>query len=36
MVQWWADYLDENRIKLVSPYDFAKYIIIFIFIDQGA
>lgn len=24
MVQWWADYLDENRIKFVSPYEFAK------------
>ncbi|MET4892768.1 tyrosine-type recombinase/integrase [Morganella morganii] len=24
MVQWWADFLDANKIKLVSPYDFAK------------
>lgn len=24
MVQWWADYLDENRVKGVSPFEFAK------------
>lgn len=24
MVQWWADYLDANREKGVSPFDFAK------------
>jgi integrase len=24
MVQWWADYLDENINKFISPYDFAK------------
>lgn len=24
MVQWWADYLDVNRQKGVSPFDFAK------------
>lgn len=24
MLQWWADYLDVNRYKGVSPYDFAK------------
>lgn len=24
MVQWWADYLDANRVKGVSPFDFAK------------
>lgn len=24
MVQWWADYLDANRDKGVSPFDFAK------------
>ncbi|MDM3422925.1 integrase arm-type DNA-binding domain-containing protein [Citrobacter sp. Cb025] len=24
MVQWWADYLDVNREKGVSPFDFAK------------
>ncbi|HCA7855107.1 integrase arm-type DNA-binding domain-containing protein [Enterobacter hormaechei] len=24
MVQWWADYLDANRAKGVSPFDFAK------------
>lgn len=24
MVQWWADYLDANREKRISPFDFAK------------
>ena len=24
MVQWWADYLDLNREKGISPFDFAK------------
>ncbi|HEI6715064.1 TPA: integrase arm-type DNA-binding domain-containing protein [Yersinia enterocolitica] len=24
MLQWWADYLDANRKKGVSPFDFAK------------
>ncbi|EOC1473213.1 integrase arm-type DNA-binding domain-containing protein [Cronobacter turicensis] len=24
MVQWWADYLDANREKGISPFDFAK------------
>jgi len=24
MVQWWADYLDDNRICTISPFDFAK------------
>ncbi|EIS9096704.1 integrase arm-type DNA-binding domain-containing protein [Salmonella enterica] len=24
MLQWWADYLDANREKTISPYDFAK------------
>ncbi|MTC70506.1 tyrosine-type recombinase/integrase [Providencia sp. wls1914] len=24
MVQWWADYLDANRVKEVSPFSFAK------------
>lgn len=24
MVQWWADYLDINREKSISPFDFAK------------
>ncbi|HFF8633337.1 TPA: tyrosine-type recombinase/integrase [Escherichia coli] len=24
MLQWWADYLDENRVKGTSPFDFAK------------
>lgn len=23
MVQWWADYLDANREKHVTPYDYA-------------
>ncbi|EMR3754891.1 integrase [Proteus mirabilis] len=25
MVQWWADYLDANREKEISPFSFAKY-----------
>lgn len=24
MVQWWADYLDDNRMNIISPFDFAK------------
>lgn len=24
MVQWWADYLDANREKVISPFSFAK------------
>lgn len=24
MVQWWADYLDSNKEKYVTPYDYAK------------
>ncbi|EJF8082588.1 integrase arm-type DNA-binding domain-containing protein [Escherichia coli] len=24
MLQWWADFLDVNRVKGVSPFDFAK------------
>lgn len=24
MVQWWADYLDANRNKIISPFDYAK------------
>lgn len=24
MLQWWADFLDANREKAVSPFDFAK------------
>lgn len=24
MVQWWADYLDANKIKPISPFDYAK------------
>ncbi|HEM6864094.1 TPA: integrase arm-type DNA-binding domain-containing protein [Providencia rettgeri] len=25
MVQWWADYLDANREKEISPFSFAKF-----------
>ncbi len=25
MVQWWADYLDVNRERDISPFSFAKY-----------
>ncbi|MCW5004315.1 integrase, partial [Enterobacter roggenkampii] len=24
MLQWWADFLDANGEKSVSPFDFAK------------
>ncbi|VFS42909.1 phage integrase family protein [Enterobacter cancerogenus] len=24
MLQWWADYLDANRDKGVSPFDYSK------------
>lgn len=24
MLQWWADYLDANREKAVSPFDYSK------------
>jgi len=24
MVQWWVDFLFENSIKLITPYEFAK------------
>ncbi|MDK6608612.1 hypothetical protein QP254_23770, partial [Klebsiella quasivariicola] len=24
MLQWWADFLDVNREREVSPYDFGK------------
>ena len=24
MLQWWADFLDSNREKSISPFDFAK------------
>ena len=24
LMQWWADYLDANREKHVTPYDFAN------------
>lgn len=27
MVQWWADYLDVNREKGISPFDFGKQLI---------
>ncbi len=26
MLQWWADFLDKNREKKVSPFDFAKLV----------
>lgn len=25
MIQWWADYLNANREKVVSPFDFGKF-----------
>lgn len=25
MMQWWADYLDMNRNKYITPYDYSKY-----------
>ncbi|ECC5186943.1 DUF4102 domain-containing protein [Salmonella enterica subsp. salamae] len=25
MLQWWADFLDANREKSISPFDFAKF-----------
>jgi hypothetical protein len=28
MLQWWADYLDANRGKVITPFDYAK-------IDRG-
>lgn len=24
MLQWWADYLDTNRQKVITPFDYAK------------
>lgn len=24
MLQWWADYLDANMQKVISPFDYAK------------
>ncbi|MDI9194844.1 integrase, partial [Klebsiella pneumoniae] len=24
MLQWWANFLDANREKSISPFDFAK------------
>jgi integrase len=24
MVQWWADFLDQNRQSCITPYEFAK------------
>ena len=24
MVQWWADYLDENKLEYITPYDYGK------------
>lgn len=24
MLQWWADFLDANREKIIAPFDYAK------------
>jgi hypothetical protein len=24
MLQWWANFLDENQEKTISPFDYAK------------
>lgn len=24
MLQWWSDYLDTNRVKGISPFNFSK------------
>ena len=24
MVQWWANYLEESRVKMITPYDYGK------------
>jgi len=24
MMQWWADFLDANKVEFVIPYDFAR------------
>ncbi|EPF7398184.1 TPA: integrase, partial [Escherichia coli] len=24
MLQWWADFLDANREKFISPFEYAK------------
>ncbi len=24
MLQWWADYLDANRMAAITPFDYAK------------
>ncbi|EMJ9813437.1 recombinase, partial [Salmonella enterica] len=24
MLQWWADFLDENRYEMVRPFEFAQ------------
>ncbi|EFO1776518.1 integrase, partial [Escherichia coli] len=24
MVQWWADYLDMNKVNPLTPYEFAQ------------
>lgn len=28
MVQWWADFLDANKIELISPFDYGKTVIL--------
>ena len=24
MLQWWADFLDANRVRAITPFDYAK------------
>ncbi|MGR5624381.1 tyrosine-type recombinase/integrase, partial [Escherichia coli] len=24
MVQWWADYLDENKLRMITTFDYGK------------
>ncbi len=24
MVQWWADYLEENKLRMITPFDYGK------------
>lgn len=33
MMQWWADYIDHNKIMYTTPFDFAKnnYYLIFFY-----
>lgn len=25
MLQWWADYLDANKLTVIAPFDYAKF-----------